>query len=49
MLLIPHLLARNKENCNIESRILIVCPPCTMILQYSAGCEEKIAVEEAVI
>ena len=44
MLLFPLPLARNKENENIESRILIGCAPCT----YSAGCEEKIAVYEAV-
>ena len=31
-----------KENGNIESRILIGCAP------YSAGCEEKIAVDETV-
>ena len=34
MLLFPFHLARNKENGNIESRILIDCSPCTMILVY---------------
>ena len=38
-------LASNKENGNIESRILIGFAPYTMIL---CGCEEKIAVDQAV-
>ena len=35
MLLFPLPLARNKENENIESRILIDCAPHTMILVYT--------------
>ena len=35
MLLFPLPLARNKENENIESRILIDCAPRTMILVYT--------------
>ena len=33
--LFPFSLARNKENGNIESGILIGCAPCTMILDYT--------------
>ena len=35
MVLLPLPLARNKENGNIESRILIGCAPCTMIPVYT--------------
>ena len=47
--LIPLPLARNKENENIESRILIGCTMYTMQYHtglYSAGCKENIAVDK---
>ena len=46
--LFPFPLARNKENGNIESRILMGCEPCTDTGLYSAGFKEKIDVDEAV-
>ena len=49
MLLFPLTLARNKENGNIKSRILIFL--CTMHYDtglYSVGCGENIAVDEAI-
>jgi len=35
MILFPLPFVRNKENRNIESRILIGCAPCTMIPVYT--------------
>jgi len=35
MLLFPLPLARNKENGNIKSKILIGCAPCTLIPVYT--------------
>jgi len=41
MHLFPFPLARNKNNGNIESRILIVCAPCTMRPVYTLPTERK--------
>jgi len=35
LFLFPFPLSRNKENGNMESRILIGCAPCTMIPVYT--------------
>jgi len=37
----PLPLARNKEDGNIESRILIGCSPCTMIPVYTSSVARK--------
>ena len=48
LLLFPFSLARNKENGNIESWILRLCTMQYYIGLYSAGCKEKIAIDETV-
>ena len=49
--MLPFPLPLANENGNIESRILIGCTVCTMHYDtglYSASCEKKIAVDNAV-